>query len=404
MPRSWNVSPAATACDQCREIERVEQFVASVRRRRQGGALILGLALSLGAALPAGAEPARGPGLAEAERQRLVQRWVAALGAHQLAPPDAHRLDAEVRRHAEALRQQALDTLAQQAPGWIAPAAGAPDPEEDEALARLMQGTLAALARLQLGRHDPDRAAAWLPLLAAPHLCQQPQRVPDWSWHLQMLQQLPAAERAAAFAADLRGLAAVADPSWRPPPRPSPSMLEQLPGWLADQRAGRDDGRSLGMAPIVGHVLLGRDEPDLSAWMDRCLAAQWWAREQVHRGLADAASALLGFRYATLVQPQDWLNKPLGGTDGYPDLAQRYNVEAQVTVEWGRNALGRTTAHRIVARELKLPDAPPGAWLVWDDHFDRHALAAARSRPTVKPAADGGAAKRESATFVFKLE
>lgn len=372
--------------------------------RAVGQVLVLAVATAM--ATPADADPSSRPGLSEPERLRMMQRWVDNVVARQFELPEAQVLDADVHRHALALRQKAQEVLEDLGSTWSAAVPGQPDPDEAAMQVRLMFGSLAALARLQLGRHDPERASAWLPSLAAPRLCNHPRSVPSWSWHLQMLQRLPPTEREAAFAADLRGLAAMADASWQPPPRPSPSLIEQLPGWLVEQRAGRDDGRSLGMAPILGNVLFDRGEPDLSVWGHRCLIAQWWAREQVQRGRLDAAAAMLLFRYATLLQPHDWLNKPQGRADGYPELAQQFGVEADITVEWRRDALGRTTGHRVVKRQLTLPDATAGAWLPWEDHFDRHALAAARARPVVRPDAgvDPQAAKRERASFSFKLQ
>ncbi len=335
----------------------------------------------------------------------MARIWPDSMLQQQLSASEPASLDTEVRAHAERLRLQATATLQRLALDWLTPAPGQPAPTAAQAQDRLRLGTLAALARFHLGRHDEPLSAHWLRTLATPRLCQDAVSAPGWAWHLKMLQQLPAAQRAAAFAADERGLAALANPDWQPPPRPSPSLREAVSAWLAEQRAGRGDGRGLGMDPVAAQVLLGAaGEPNLGPWRNRCLVAQWWARDRVHRGEDDAATAVLVFRYATLQQPQDWREDALGEPGAYPLLAARHGVEADIVVEWRRDALGRTTGHRVVKRELRVPDAPAGAWLAWEDQFDRHALFSARQRPAVKPAAGQEAAKPERVTFSFKLE
>lgn len=372
--------------------------------RCRGSGLMQCLAL-LGLCLAGLAAKATPPALAmtDAQRSGWVHRWAVEVQARHFDIPDGEMLDADLRRHGEAIASEAMVILRKLGADWLARGGPADGLNEADTDWLMQHGLLGALARMHLARHRRDDAAGWLPALELPRLCQQGAPSP-WVLHLRMLQQLSGAARQSALRADRQSLSALGDPAWRPPARPTPTLFETVPAWLAEQRAGRGDTAGVAMVPRLGHVLFAEDSlAEPLRWTDRCLLAQWWVRDRLRRGALDAHGALLAFRYATLLQPQDQLRPPVSKLGGYPPVAARFGVEADVVVAWSYDALGHTTQARITSRRLRVPQAPPGSTLPWEEHFDLAALAAIAARPPERTASGADPARRDSATLNFKL-
>jgi hypothetical protein len=106
---------------------------------------------------------------------------------------------------------------------------------------------------------------------------------------------------------------------------------------------------------------------------------------------------------ALMPQPQDLFGVATSDEPDYPSAARRVEVEADITVSWRRDALGRPVEPRVGRRTIKMPPDAKTLQTAWLEHFDALALAKARAMKPRPPAADADPAALHHAEFRFHL-
>lgn len=301
-------------------------------------------------------------------------------------------LSADHRALAETVLQQHRERAKADWPAWVSEEAAQ---GQGELLAETMSRRLAnrVLNETALWQADAAPAASdaiWLEALKRPDLCQRLDQMLPASQKAQLIEALPAEQRATAWQGEAERLA-----RWGQKPRttlpPNERVLEDT--LLASLPALASDTAPSGLAPEL------RDALRTPGWSYaaqpprvHCELLRWWSQEQVRTKRLAPLQALYAWRTAMAVRSTATLypDLPRSGPmsvdqGGYPAAARRAEVTGKVVVEQDLDANGRVLRSFIQRREIQAAGVRDVPAVALERELDDISLTRALAAPTAAP-------------------
>ena len=301
-------------------------------------------------------------------------------------------LSADHRAAAESVLGAHRERITAAWPGWVAEeSAQGKDKLDAETVSRRLSNRALNEAALWQGDAVPHTSdAVWLEALKRADLCRGLTQTLPAAQMAQLIEALPAGQRAAAWQGEAERLA-----RWGQKPRTTlpatgrvleDTLLASLPALVRD-------ADTPGLAPDLREALrapgstYAAQPPAL-----RCELLRWWSQEQLRTKRLAPLQALHAWRTALAVRSTALLypELPRSGTQavdagGYPVAARRAEITGKVVIEQDLDAAGRVLRSFIQRREIHAAGVRDVPALALERELDDATLARARAAPTTAP-------------------
>lgn len=324
------------------------------------------------------------------EDSELVNQMLAWYGLI-FALPDNLSLDGTLRDAATRLVQDHLARMRTVLPTWIAEerAASKNPGLRGAPLARaLFLRSVNEMAISSIESAGPAHDEAWLKAAMAPDLCQtlDPRY---FARRVEWIQAAPTDLRPALLAGEKELLARWGTRRQGLAPRPSAADLGAAEKAILRLRAG-ESVAALPMTPfLAGQVFDTHWQAGHPDRWERCARSQWWLQTQLADGRTDPRQALALFRYATMLQADDFIPRgdaaasaaaprSVGGA-AYPRDAAYFSVEGNVTLDVDTDDQGGEVRATVATRELHVPAVLDNRPVAFETMLDDPALGLAKA-------------------------
>ena len=315
-------------------------------------------------------------------------------------------LSADHRAMAESVLRQHRERATAGWPAWVTEesAQGQGELLAETVSRRLSNRVLneAALWQADAAPHASD--AVWLEALKRPELCRRLDQTLPAAQMAQLIEALPAEQRATAWQGEAERLA-----RWGQKPRTTLPATERV---LEDTLRASLPAALAADAKVAGLAPDARDALRAPGWSYaaqppalRCELLRWWSQDQVRTKHLAPLQALHAWRTAMAVRSTAMLypDVPRSGPKsvdegGYPPAARRAGITGKVVVEQDLDAGGRILRSFIQRREIQAAGVRDVPALALERELDdislTHALAAPTAAPDPAQLRDGTATRR----------
>jgi hypothetical protein len=233
--------------------------------------------------------------------------------------------------------------------------------------------------------------------------------VDDWVYQLS---RLPPHQRAAAIQAQAQILGRWGTNRTGAASVVTPSIDERA--WRAIDALVRErKAPALPLTPILAWQTLGAAAPEelRSDALAVCALRQWnLALERQERGGPLPSERWSVHRQARMKSAMDWFPRPAyppEATSGYPEVAQRLEVEGVIRLEVELDAQGRFSKATVVRRTLTVPGVRDQRPIAHETLFDDWSIERARKgdfRMPAQASTDGRRPQTTTVEYVYRLE
>lgn len=327
-----------------------------------------------------------------AAQDKDTQDELTAWARDTFAVPEDLVLDPPLREAAADMARSHMARLRALWPVWMAQeraASGKPALRGRALSSPLITRAINELALWTIESAGPAHDDAWLKAALAPMACAK-LHPSHFARRLAMMQAAPLDARPALLAGERELLSRWGTQRAGLQPRPPQADLDAADQAITRLRAGLPVSAQPMTPNLAGQVFDRDRKPGPPDRWDQCARSQWWLGSQLAAGKVDRIAALTLYRYATMLDVQDFVPtsllrkatsaRPADGPAAYPPGALYFRVEGTTTVEADRDAEGKLHKFRVVARKITVPGVRDNPPVAFETLFDLAALDQARQR------------------------